>query len=119
MAKYINADEVKEAVKSYAKEAIDGGVTTVDLTDGLLEIISRIESLSVVEKDSAFDTYPCYLGNCAGKERDKYGLVACSESTRCERYKMWRSKAWKNAVGKLAGLSDQRGEGDIEYGYGV
>lgn len=112
MARYVNIDEVKETIKSYAKEAIDDNVSSIDVADGVIEIIRRIESLSSVEKDSAFDTYPCYLGNCASKERDKYGLVSCSESTRCERYRVWRSGAWKNAVGKFAGLIDETGRGE-------
>lgn len=111
MARYVNIDEVKESIKSYAKEAIDDNVSSIDVANGVLEIIRRIERLSVIEKDSAFDTYPCYLGNCASKERDKYGLVSCSESTRCERYRVWRSGAWKNAVGKFAGLNGGHGEG--------
>lgn len=110
MARYVNIDEVKETIKDYAKEAVDGGATAVDVVDSVIEIIRRIESLSVVEKDSVFDSYPCYLGNCASKEKDENGLVACSESTRCERYKMWRSKAWKTAVGKFAGLNGGHGE---------
>lgn len=106
MARYINADEVKEAIKNYAKEAIDDNVTAMDVVDGTLEIIRRIERLSTVDKDSVFDTYPCYLGNCVGKERDENGFVACSEYTRCERYRMWRSKAWKSALKILAEETD-------------
>ncbi len=49
MTRYIDADKVVDAIKSYGKRAIDNNIRSLDPIDDIIEIVKTIDYLAEVK----------------------------------------------------------------------